>query len=341
MYYMESKVLKIGEPPIVGYLHHAYPLSVLRNHPNYEEWLCNNYIQIYCPKEILNSDIPNPVLLNFIWTWLDKNPLFDYIEVTPAVFNNFFKQQNYIKTLLKEAIDHDYCIYTFVDDFYMNKRLVFQKKHLTHELLIFGYDEKKDVLHTVGFNEKLEYSYEKLNAGEFKNAFIQKQENLNHLHLIKAKTHMEYPLDIPRIISLLQQYLDGENTHAKDGSYVHDDGFGYGIKIYGCLLEYLNMLKEKKVPCDIRAFHILWEHKKCMMDRMRYFIKNKKCNELKEISKDYHEVEEKAQYTRNLLIKYSIKQDNSILQKISAILQENGRSEEILLKKFIEIISRI
>ena len=42
---MQERKLHIETPLIIGYLHHAYYLTVAREHPQFLEWLNCNYIQ--------------------------------------------------------------------------------------------------------------------------------------------------------------------------------------------------------------------------------------------------------------------------------------------------------
>ncbi len=43
------RLLPLSTPPLMGYLHHAFPLSILAGKRPFLPWLYSQYIQLSCP----------------------------------------------------------------------------------------------------------------------------------------------------------------------------------------------------------------------------------------------------------------------------------------------------
>lgn len=47
--------MPLQDPPLKGYLIHAYPLSIVTTTEKSKPWLYSNYVQIWCDKNLFES----------------------------------------------------------------------------------------------------------------------------------------------------------------------------------------------------------------------------------------------------------------------------------------------
>src|SRR5690554_4043446 len=111
---MDTIELPLSKPPIIGYLHHAYPLSIMSACDNYLPWLHSNYIQLYCYKDFNDSACP----LNFyLYQYNDNYPLLDMVSLTRTIVDSICDIE--IVQFIKNCIDNGYHFIAYVDEFYV------------------------------------------------------------------------------------------------------------------------------------------------------------------------------------------------------------------------------
>ncbi len=103
----------------------------------------------------------------------------------------------------------------------------------------------------------------------------------------------------------MRDYLNGENssqgyTIIKNPTRNHV----YGMDIYDQLITYLKRLYNHSAVSDIRPFHLLWEHKKCMVLRIEFILNNyKELADLEEVYNEYLIIQQTSISIRNLFFK--------------------------------------
>lgn len=90
---------------------------------------------------------------------------------------------------------------------------------------------------------------------------------------------------------------------------------------------------------DWRALRPVWEHKKCMLDRIKA-VENKNGWD-KELSENYVPVVDKANRIRMMYAMYHKNHNNALLDKIRLGLIEIKKMDEDLITKFIKRLEEI
>lgn len=138
------KKITIHEPKILGYLHHAYPLSVMPDHKDFESWFYSNYIQIFCYREFDGDACPINFYRYHDWSYY---PLLDHQKIARQIVTRGMTMIEFIIN----SINMNYCVYTYVNEYHIPNRTPFQVYDSDHDILIIGYETEKEILHAVSF----------------------------------------------------------------------------------------------------------------------------------------------------------------------------------------------
>lgn len=338
-----SKILNLTEPLIDGYPKHAIQLSVLGQHDSALPWILSNYIQLRCPKTITDSKYSSWMDFYFIDPKYTDSLL--YTEYFSRGYLLAFHDSNFIEFLI-DCINSDYYIYTSVNEFYIPNTSSYQKRFFPHAILIYGYDYEKEVFNVGGFvKEDVGSKFSKFNVSfeELERAYktlegIDSDSYLNRFYLMKINPLRTFTFDPIHVKDLITDYLNSENTSERlRGFYNPNTDFHYGMKIYDNLKLYYSL--ENIEDSDIRPLHILWEHKRLMLTRIKYmldhnYIKEDTCYE------NYHNVERNAAICRNIYLKYKVTDDKKMVSKLLSYLDDILKEEKTILQQLLEEMNR-
>ncbi|WP_151732806.1 hypothetical protein [Paenibacillus tengchongensis] len=331
------------KPPILVYQYRAYPLSVTSNYAETEIWLHSNFMHLKCD-------------LNFVENKVDMNVDFiagsvyggiPWLEYLDFDFSNYFEYEPYdLCNEIISILDSGYYIYTYADEYHVPHRTSYHKNSLTHDVLIFGYDLSNKSFKIIGFNEKRNYAESEISFDDLVCAIVQSKRNYSKL--LKMREEFQYYFDKNNVIDKLEDYLfsrncagnllkydfDNRTEHMDNLDYsLFNENWGFGMDIYAQIVLFNEALSMNKTNFDIRPLHCLWEHKKSMLERLKYFYQNKLIYDA-EIINEYLEIANKINAGRISIIKYSVTKDSGILTNINSSIKE-------VCEKEIKILSNV
>lgn len=226
----------------------------------------------------------------------------------------------------------------YLNNYYIPHRVAYQKEHSVREHLLYGYDLEKRIFYAVGFNEKLIYSNSEISFSNFKSGFNETDEKMP-LNLLKFNETEKYMFDIENVKQLLTDYLYSNDTSKRVRMYKNPNPKKlYGMKVYDGLKLYLDNLEKEKIPIDLKPFHILLEHKRCMVSRIKYMFENKYILTLNPFHDVYIDIEKKAQILLNLLIRYSMTGDTALIKSSIVALDEMAEKERHILVNLLQCL---
>lgn len=337
---MNNISLPIGQPEISTYNWHANLLSVLSKDERTKPWVFSNYIQIHC---LDNSSLDtyfdyynNPHLLpERACPWLHvQNVRKELLSALNVNLNDF----------LIESLKQDNYVFTFADLFYIPASEHYQKKHWIHEIFISGYNsEQRTFLISDYFRSK--YSSHMVTQENVYQALAAVEESgwsipFNGVELWSFLEHAVFAFDPGRVVKEIEDYLSGYNsTENFRGYYNPLKPYYFGINVYKKLTFYMNNLLEDSYHfLDIRPFHLLWEHKACMLNRIRWMGENGYLSEYEDIVEEYSAVEQTHHVIRNMALKYFKTCNRSDLQKAMVCIEGVVERETQILTR---LLSRI
>lgn len=326
----KNKKLPLGDPVVRGYLHHAYPLSILSLHEDYIPWLHCNYIQLIGDRNVLKTGIG--FLIEFYHPTYDPYPCLQisHLDLIPELI----PADRCIEEIVK-LIDNNIYFHTFIDEFYVSGKFAFEKFHFTHRTMIHGYDLQKEYLYVTGYDHGMTYCEQRIAISQFETAYKKADFRSSTLYKYHPRFKPKFNIDI--VIFELDNYL--QSTTCLIGNWEISDNSVYGMDCYKLLIDYLSLFINKPESINIIPFHMFWEHKKCMLERMEYL--NKLNYPLTtELILQYKEVEQAILRIRNKILKYLVTYNISILQQSLKELEIISSKEFIVLSDLNRILKK-
>lgn len=353
-----GKLLQINPtPPLIGYIHHAYPFSIMSCRNEYLPWFHSNFIQI-------SDKEGNSLSKSFIDFYVHFSYAFDpspWLR-TLRFDRNLITNSNIISEFVSSCLEQDYYVQLSLNERYLPFRAAYEKIDFIHENLIWGVDYSTRIFKTLGFNKKRNYCISDMQFCDLLNAYdavdlrgyhdncgIRLFKYLGEESKYAFRGHTQYSFDVQLVFELTQDYLLSRNTGLRyralslattHGKLIKDGIFGLDIyrRIDG-QLERLLLDNAQKFEWDKWiSIHIFWEHKKCMLGRIKFMENHNFLNANNSFSKAYHQVEKDAALLRQLIMKYTFKRDPSIIIRMRILLHKILETEQSILEKFIDAI---
>ena len=341
--------LKINSaPPVVSYISHAHRLSIVSARDEYLPWFHSNYIQLFCGQRRLNNRQTCSLNFYFPKIWHYSVPWLHWYSLPNDLSAKLFGKD--IIDFLKSCIDSELYVRLMLDEYYLPYSEYFNKVHHEHDILIFGYDDSHTLFFSLGYDRgeysELHVGYECIN-----NAYMSVKSNFpagKRMDLFRYNEAgaLEYGIppygfDIDWIQIQISNYLKSISSVDRLRSEKNLVDYVFGLKTYNSLHDYVASLLLVPTKIDLIPFRILWEHKKCMVKRIEYMVSKKILRPEEFPLNAFVELQEKADMLRLMSIKYSLTQDDTVVQRMKHSIEELCFLDEIAMKKLQRILKRL
>ena len=331
---MGKREKKIVELPLVEPVYQTYHDGIisacLSENPSIRNWFLSNSMILTCNRRFLSGYTTPEIRVenhSFYHPMLEEKWL--YME-----FIN-----GYINPIIRNMIDAGYyVVFVGVDDYYIEGKSWYKKRHFIHDGTICGYNQVDKTYCMYAYDSNWVYrkfwtSQKGFNKG--REAALKKGV-CGTLCAIKPKSE-QVEFSIETAMELLKDYLDSDfEKYPKD-----NEGDVRGIVVHEYMALYLDKLMDGSIPyerMDWRVFRLIWEHKKFMLERIQRI---EQCLQLgTEISEKYRELVEEADNMRMLYAAYHAKRRDSLLPIIKKKLLQLMEKEKALLTKLIERVDK-
>lgn len=330
------------QPALYSYLHHAYPLSVMPEHPHFFPWLHSHYIQWSADPEFFNH-LDEHIFVNYYQPMHTHhyNELLHLKIITADLLSRMETGTDLI-AFFKRSIDQGDYVYLFLDEFYLPGKAMYRRHHFAHDTLLFGYDDEEQVFHTLGFNHNYEYGQTDIGYEPFLESYRQadrrKAYYTKEIILYNLNKDRTYPFDSQLVMESLEDYVLSRNSSERYRSIASPNNHVYGLKVYEEIVKYLRLLQsDPTLYRNIIPVHLLWEHKKMMADRLKYMKQHRYWSPPEQLTAQYQEIEREAFLIRKLFYKYAffIKEDTSLLEEAIAKIQMLAVKESQVLEQVL------
>ena len=343
-------------PTILGRLHTTYLLIAIQNHPNYNQWLCENCIQvgtIVGYDDTFDYSILDGIITNNINKLDNHHPLLTYDLFECG--NNSKSYQiavEYLISVLTDRLNEGYYICMHFDDFFIPDKWNYNIRHDTHINLIYGYDNCKKVVYSFGYDYSGVCREMEIPYGSIVNGYINADPERKTIIFIKSDFNNTYALDLEYLKNNLECYINpnrlGELVNQgkrlsrftliyKIDSVQKSLLFGHVAQKY-----IINRIKEainnsdSIAPFlgDMRTFQTLIEHRTLMDWRIGYLIYLNMLNS--EYRTNYSEkILKPSLPLKNLMIKYKHTKNINILYRVAQIWEDTLYNEKELITNII------
>lgn len=332
-----EKIVKLEEPIITSYNAYAHLLALMQTWYGGTEAFQNWFVNQYLILKGFYHDLGTSFLFDDPFN--ENRMLNRFVDsmILPREF--IIRGKIDILDFLKEAITKGYAVNLWLEQYYIpqNKRC-FQKESGIHDPLIYGYNKEGFLL--ADFYDGKKYSLDNIvNFECIRNGFycndaddLEASQNINNTLIVCAKprSFMEYEYDPDKLKYAISRHLKG-------GRFINGYKQDYiaGTECYDFWIELLLKFPQR---IEIRAAHVFLDHKKAASRAIEYLMCNGRIRNGEQLRKEFHALAELARLARNMAIKYNIKKDDYIIEKLIAIYRDMKQADKECFEKFYDAI---
>lgn len=295
--------------PIRSYLDHALPLSIVVHDPRHLDALYASFIQVFFPDDKLDYDrvMMLPSLRTVEWRQLG----FLDTELLDTRARALGRPEGLFDALVRQ-LDQGRYIESQIDEFFLPGRPCYHKAHSVHDNMLVGYDLDARVFLVAGYGrdyEVAEMSFDDVARSFFDVPLLQRKRRL--FRMIWRKDGEKRPFDLDLMAAQLDDYLRSRASMTPDEIssaqlYWKARRFTgtWGLDVYDALIDFITRIVRDRVALDLRVTRTLWEHKACMLARIRHLEANGYVPEGLALSRAYAPVERLAKAIRFAAYEY-------------------------------------
>ena len=254
---------------------------------------------------------------------------------------NFRYVYDYCLDIIKSMLDDGmYIYYHAVDDFYLPGKSWYGTRHMHHDGIICGYDDNDETISIAAHDINWVYNLIRIPQKCFLEALNSSLEakQYGNMTAYKIRENTVVELNESEMLKYLKEYMDSSFEKYP----IEIEGTVKGIIVHDYLAMYIDKLKDGSIPyekMDWRALRPVWEHKKCMLDRIKA-VENKN-GWSNELSERYAPVVEKANRIRMMYAMYHKNHNDKLLDKIRDGLLELVDSDREIVGEFISRLEEL
>ena len=296
-------------------------------HPTAYNQTLNQCTSIACTRKFINGFTTPEVSVPR--TGINR---YDFMERYCVNFRYSYK---FCLEIIKAMLDDGmYIYYNLVDDFYLPGKSWYGTRHMHHDGIICGYDDNDKTISIAAYDISWIFRLIRIPQESFvrglESSLEAKQYGNMTAFTIKDDTVVE--ICESEILENLTEYMDStlEKYPANKTGYVK------GMVVHDYLAMYIDKFKDGSIPyekMDWRALRPIWEHKQCMLDRIKA-VENKN-GWSNELSEHYAPVVEKANRIRMMYAMYHKNHNDKLLDKIRDGLLDLAKSDKDLAGEFV------
>jgi len=262
-----------SRPPIRSYLHHAYATGILGN----ADELFNRYIDL----EVRIND-PYSGFTHFFdyypWTNIEhfaSQGLCTLREYPAGFFENQTPSQ--LISILHEFLKKDFFIEAYVDEHYLPTSAFFGKRHISHALLLTGFDDNRKEFLAATYRH--DHKFGVFPISERNVAFaIMNQPKLNAYYTSKKAfrlIHVEDPcgsVSKAKVAEQIFNFLHPDPAGAFVAARFKDPAFVGSVKglfVYEFIERHIRDAEDGAQEIDMRIMRTIWERTRIMRLRIQ------------------------------------------------------------------------
>ena len=301
---------------------------IAKNNPASDNWFFNKAILLCTRPKILFADSGSSAKVNVYGPHTGAIPFLQNVWLQANFLRNCVKEV--IQTMLEQGY---YIRFSGVDDYYVEGKSWYKKKHFSHDGMICGVDNDTKEYIIAAYDSQWVFRAFRTPQAGFVKGYKSIIDNGGTATLNAAKC-----LDVPVELNI-SEIKEGLISYLNATSEPNEKDEVFGAAVIPYVIEYLNRLKSGEIPherIDKRIFRLIWEHKNCMLARLKA-VENH-CGLSNEASMAYSPIVKTADNIRFAYMKHCAKQNDGLLEQIKDKLLEMTETEVGLLQAFCERI---
>lgn len=339
------KILDVYKTPLSGYLEDAYPLTVALSSESSYEWIYSNYIQLVFqePRKYDNQPVKFFKLsCKSGYIWDSDCPLLCCDTISRDMMAEIGID---IIDYICKAIYNKHYVRVYLDEFYLPYRSEYKRIHYIHENFFFGYDQVEKKLHGLAYvTDELGYHFKTVTVhmNEVREAY--RAANVDSVQqsrimLMSCNKEKYYEFDIKVVKHNIYEYIhsiQGDQKYAEINNPNSD--YTFGLRIYDKLIRYYRTNVQFK---SVIPLQILYEHKKLMLNRIKFMTENGYIYYEKDIIDGYEEIINKTFICKMLVLKYIYASTNNNYKKLINSLKRIKEMDKALMERLFQSLDSI
>ena len=322
----KSVVLPLGNPFYSTYHFQGIIGAISLSNPSVRNWYLNESVSLCCERVFLFG-FSSPHINILQSSWLDT-PCFDKL-IYPMRF-----LQNHVHELICTLIDNGYYVnFDGVDDYYLENKSWYQRRHFCHDGLIYGYDESQKTYDVYAYDSNWTYRGFKIRQDSFVKGRDVMMQQGTYGTICGVKPYAgPVEFQLPVVYKRLTEYLDS----SMEKYPVDADGNVCGIVVHQYMAMYVDRLYHGLIQynkMDWRIFRVIWEQKAFMLERIQKI--EQVLNWDDRFSKEYAEIVREANTMRMLYASHHQKRRDEVLPTIKKKLLAIYDREQKLLERLL------
>ncbi len=329
-----KKILPIVRPKIFSYSHQCAVHAILMSYDECNDWIFNNYIQIYCLKNLYNTHRKGT--LDFFYHFYGDFNFYEQYS-NPWLLMNRISRQNVLSkwnneiNYINECIFNEEYVFAVINKQYVLK----QDRAFYHPVLVYGIDEENEILYCADNDSLGKYNLMEITFNDYlkgcdipviEDYYDKRPEGICSFKVRKKKDDIDsYKFYIDKVIIDFNSYINPVASN----EFAHV----YGVDCYDELCKYYALVMNNLEYCDLRAISSLLDHKILMIERFKYMKKhNYLLNNVDNLIDGSEQIMNLVNSSQKLIIKYNITKDKNIIEHVINVLKNTCVQEINLLK---------
>lgn len=138
-----------------------------------------------------------------------------------------------------------------VDEYYIPNRYAYHNNHWVHDIMVYGYDNEKQIYYITVYNEKFinckgECTYSQLaEALKGNNEDFKEYDWIDRLNFYQYNPNGNYKFNVALVKLCLLEYTRGENSFYTYERFLNNSSEKvFGVKVYDVILQRLEVVKD-------------------------------------------------------------------------------------------------
>lgn len=321
--------LPLSEPTFSTYHYQGTDGIVSAANPYIHNFTLNRRIVLLCTQKFLTGFSSPELTICDTAFW--ANP---YVEQYSVDLH--FIQEDPCQVICQMLAEGYYVYFEGVDDFYVKGKSFYQQRHFSHDGMIHGFNSDVKMFNLYAYNQQWRYRSFETPMADFLRGLtaVQTQQTVpSRLVALKAKPDL-VALEPKTIENHIRYYLT-PNLHGENNSVMC-------ISVQTLMEDYLQLLETGTIPyekTDWRIFRLLWEHKKCMLERM-IAIENLLWKNNKFSSPYNTDIVKEMNVLRLIYARHTTKREDALLSLLQNRLQRLTIREQEILTDFLHAMEQ-
>lgn len=341
---MSRVELPLVEPMYSTFHNQVIATSIIKDNETIRNWCLNESVMLTCTTRFLTGySSPKVNVLK------SSHYYCPYFEKHWFGFRFINGHINYV---IKQLINEGYYIcYDGVDDYYLEGKSWYKKRHFNHDGMIYGYDTEQKTYLIYAYDSSWVLNRLEIPIKSFDKGRIVEMNAKKYGSICGIKPTKDIARFNPyRALKNIRLYLDSSIGGSKNKAalqsedkktFTPDEKRIYGIVVHDYLIMYIDRLADGSIRyemIDNRVFRLVWEHKKVMLQRVERLEKALKLGN--ECSKEYEKVVHEAETIRMLYASHCLKRRDSVLPLIRKKIKLIKDEEFVILAKLLKLVKR-